>query len=458
MTDASRAALRRTELTTTGSLAAIFALRMFGLFMLLPVFAVYGAELDGATPLLIGTAIGAYGLMQALLQIPFGMLSDRFGRRPLLLIGLLLFVIGGAVAALSDSIHGVILGRALQGAGAIASVIMALIGDVVSEQRRTRAMALIGMAVGSSFILALILGPLLARWLGLSGLFWFTVVLGLAAMLVAVWVPSPRVRSSEPLPAAQRFRTVLGDPVLRRLDVGILVLHMTMTASFVVLPQLLKQRLGLSLEQHSLLYLGVLVGGFLAMVPLIIAAERRGAMPIKRVAVGLLIVAEILLALAGNTLWHFVLALFVYFMAFNLLEALLPSLVGRAAPAGTRGTAMGVYSTSQFLGVFIGGQLGGALYQWVGAEAVFLGSAVIAVGWLLYLRGMGELPKLDNRVIRLASAQDWDQAASRLRSVPGVLEAVVVAEQRLALLKVDNKLLDEDALTALSAEVQEPRA
>ncbi|HAM74733.1 MAG TPA: MFS transporter, partial [Alcanivorax sp.] len=360
--------------------------------------------------------------------------------------------------ALSDSIHGVILGRALQGAGAIASVIMALIGDVVSEQRRTRAMALIGMAVGSSFILALILGPLLARWLGLSGLFWFTVVLGLAAMLVAVWVPSPRVRSSEPLPAAQRFRTVLGDPVLRRLDVGILVLHMTMTASFVVLPQLLKQRLGMSLEQHSLLYLVVLVGGFLAMVPLIIAAERRGAMPIKRVAVGLLIVAEILLALAGNTLWHFVLALFVYFMAFNLLEALLPSLVGRAAPAGTRGTAMGVYSTSQFLGVFIGGQLGGALYQWVGAEAVFLGSAVIAVGWLLYLRGMGELPKLDNRVIRLASAQDWDQAASRLRSVPGVLEAVVVAEQRLALLKVDNKLLDEDALTALSAEVQEPRA
>ena len=251
---------------------------------------------------------------------------------------------------------------------------------------------------------------------------------------------------------------MLGDPVLRRLDVGILVLHMTMTASFVVLPQLLKQRLGMSLEQHSLLYLVVLVGGFLAMVPLIIAAERRGAMPIKRVAVGLLIVAEILLALAGNTLWHFVLALFVYFMAFNLLEALLPSLVGRAAPAGTRGTAMGVYSTSQFLGVFIGGQLGGALYQWVGAEAVFLGSAVIAVGWLLYLRGMGELPKLDNRVIRLASAQDWDQAASRLRSVPGVLEAVVVAEQRLALLKVDNKLLDEDALTALSAEVQEPRA
>ena len=456
MTDASRAALRRTEMTTTGSLAAIFALRMFGLFMILPVFAVYGARLEGATPLLIGTAIGAYGLMQAMLQIPFGMLSDRFGRRPLLLVGLLLFVAGGAVAALSDTIHGVILGRALQGAGAIASVIMALIGDVVSERHRTRAMALIGMSVGASFILALILGPVLAHWLGLSGLFWLTVVLGTLAMGVAVTVPSPQVRASEPLPARQRFARVLGDRNLRRLDLGILVLHLTMTASFVVLPQLLKQRLGLSLDQHSLLYVAVLVTSFLAMVPMIIAAERRGAMPVKRIAVCLLIVAEVLLALAGHTLWHFVLALFVYFMAFNLLEALLPSLVGRAAPAGTRGTAMGVYSTSQFLGVFIGGQLGGALYQWVGAEAVFLGCAGLAVVWLLYLWGMGELPKLDNRVVRLEAGQDPGDAAARLRAIPGVLEAVVVAEQGLALLKVDNRSLDEQALLAFAGEVSEP--
>ncbi|MBL7252314.1 MFS transporter [Alloalcanivorax sp. C16-2] len=454
MTDASRAALRRTELSTTGSLAAIFALRMFGLFMILPVFAVYGERLDGATPLLIGTAIGAYGLMQAMLQIPFGMLSDRFGRRPLLLAGLLLFVAGGAVAALSDTIHGVILGRALQGAGAIASVIMALIGDVVSEQRRTRAMALIGMSVGGAFILALILGPLLAHWLGLSGLFWLTVVLGILAMGVAFGVPSPQVRAAEPLPAAQRFGRVLGDPNLRRLDLGIMVLHLTMTASFVVLPQILKQRLGLDLQQHSLLYLAVLVTSFLAMVPLIITAERRGAMPVKRLAVSLLIVAEVLLVLAGGTLWHFVLALFVYFMAFNLLEALLPSLVGRAAPAGTRGTAMGVYSTSQFLGVFIGGQVGGALYQWVGAEAVFLGCALLAVVWLACLWGMRELPKLDNRVIHLENRQDWGEVAARLRGVPGVLEAVVVAEQSLALLKVDNKQLDEEALAALAGEVR----
>lgn len=454
MTDASQAALRRTEKSTIGSLAAIFALRMFGLFMILPIFAVLGAKLDGATPLLIGTAIGIYGLMQACLQIPFGMLSDRFGRRPLLLIGLLLFVAGGVVAAMSTSIYGVIAGRALQGAGAIASVIMALIGDVVSEKNRTRAMALIGMSVGSSFILALILGPLLAKWLGLGGLFWLTVILGTVAAGVALKVPSPDARSIEPLPAKQRFAQALGNSNLRRLDLGIMVLHLTMTSSFVVLPQLLKQRLGLDLEQHSLLYLGVLVTSFLAMIPLIIAAERRGAMPIKRFAVALLIVAEVLLALAGGTLWHYILALFIYFMAFNLLESLLPSMVGRAAPAGTRGTAMGVYSTSQFLGVFIGGQLGGALYQWVGAEAVFFGGAVLAGVWLLVLRGMNELPKLDNRVIHLDSNIDGGQAAQRLRAVPGVLEAVVVAEHSLALLKVDGKELDEEALQALAAEVK----
>lgn len=453
MTDASQAALRRTEKSTIGSLAAIFALRMFGLFMILPIFAVFGAKLDGATPLLIGTAIGIYGLMQACLQIPFGMLSDRFGRRPLLLIGLLIFVAGGVVAAMSTSIYGVIAGRALQGAGAIASVIMALIGDVVSEKNRTRAMALIGMSVGTSFILALVLGPILAKWLGLGGLFWLTVVLGILAAGVALKVPSPDVRSIEPLPTKQRFARTLGSPNLRRLDLGIMVLHLTMTSSFVVLPQILKQRLGLDLEQHSLLYLGVLVTSFLAMIPLIIAAERRGAMPIKRFAVALLIVAEVLLALAGSTLWHFILALFIYFMAFNLLEALLPSLVGRAAPAGTRGTAMGVYSTSQFLGVFIGGQLGGALYQWVGAEAVFVGSAALAGVWLLVLHGMNELPKLDNRVIHLNSNVDGGHAAQRLRAIPGVLEAVVVAEQRLALLKVDDKQLDEEALAALAAEV-----
>ncbi|MGB1465296.1 MAG: MFS transporter [Alcanivorax nanhaiticus] len=454
MTAPSSTAMQRTELKTTGYMATIFALRMFGLFMILPIFAVYGQALEGASPLLIGTAIGAYGLMQALLQIPFGMMSDRFGRRPLLLIGLLLFIAGGVVAAMSDHIYGVIAGRALQGAGAIASVIMALIGDVVSEKNRTRAMALIGMSVGGSFILALILGPLLAAWLGLSGLFWATVMLGSLAFLVALVVPAPKALQGELLPAKERFRRVFGSKTLLRFDVGIFTLHVIMTASFVVVPALLSERLGLSLQSHSLLYLGVLVAGFIAMVPLVIRAERRGAVPVKRLAIVLLATSQLLLALAGAALWHFVLALLVFFAAFNLLEALLPSLVGRAAPAGTRGTAMGVYSSSQFMGVFVGGQLGGALYQWLGPEAVFYGCMVLALVWLLVLVGMRELPRLENRVLQLQPGQDWQNLSQQLRHVPGVEEVVFVETQSLVLLKIDTGSLDESRLQGLAAVVQ----
>ncbi|KGD63654.1 major facilitator family transporter [Alcanivorax nanhaiticus] len=454
MTAPSSTAMQRTELKTTGYMATIFALRMFGLFMILPIFAVYGQALEGASPLLIGTAIGAYGLMQALLQIPFGMMSDRFGRRPLLLIGLLLFIAGGVVAAMSDHIYGVIAGRALQGAGAIASVIMALIGDVVSEKNRTRAMALIGMSVGGSFILALILGPLLAAWLGLSGLFWATVMLGSLAFLVALVVPAPKALQGELLPAKERFRRVLGSKTLLRFDVGIFTLHVIMTASFVVVPALLSDRLGLSLQSHSVLYLGVLVAGFIAMVPLVIRAERRGAVPVKRLAIVLLATSQLLLALAGAALWHFVLALLVFFAAFNLLEALLPSLVGRAAPAGTRGTAMGVYSSSQFMGVFVGGQLGGALYQWLGPQAVFYGCMVLALVWLLVLVGMQELPRLENRVLQLQPGQDWQNLSQQLHHVPGVEEVVFVEAQSLVLLKIDTGSLDESRLQGLAAVVQ----
>lgn len=454
MTAPSSTAMQRTELKTTGYMATIFALRMFGLFMILPIFAVYGQALEGASPLLIGTAIGAYGLMQALLQIPFGMMSDRFGRRPLLLIGLLLFIAGGVVAAMSDHIYGVIAGRALQGAGAIASVIMALIGDVVSEKNRTRAMALIGMSVGGSFILALILGPLLAAWLGLSGLFWATVMLGSLAFLVALVVPAPKALQGELLPAKERFRRVLGSKTLLRFDVGIFTLHVIMTASFVVVPALLSDRLGLSLQSHSVLYLGVLVAGFIAMVPLVIRAERRGAVPVKRLAIVLLATSQLMLALAGAALWHFVLALLVFFAAFNLLEALLPSLVGRAAPAGTRGTAMGVYSSSQFMGVFVGGQLGGALYQWLGPQAVFYGCMVLALVWLLVLVGMQELPRLENRVLQLQPGQDWQNLSQQLHHVPGVEEVVFVEAQSLVLLKIDTGSLDESRLQGLAAVVQ----
>lgn len=448
MSNQQTSPLVRAEMRATGALASIFALRMFGLFMLLPVLALLGTELPDASPVLIGTAVGAYGLMQALLQIPFGALSDRFGRRPLLVIGLLLFVIGGAVAALSESIHGVIIGRAIQGSGAIASVIMALVSDVVSEAHRTRAMAAIGMSVGGSFVLALILGPVLASWAGLSGLFWITSGLGFVALLVALFLV-PTVRASQhraPLTRHERMRRVLANPVLMRLNVGILVLHAVMTCSFVVVPLWLSERLGFDLAQHSLLYLAVLVAGFLAMVPLIIRSERRGFLGVKRLAIVLLLVAELLLAFFAQHLWQFVLALFVFFTAFNLLEALLPSLVGRAAPAGTKGTSMGVYSTSQFLGVFIGGQLGGLALQFGDGSWAFIGGAGLVLLWFLVLLGMPALPRVDNRVLELARGMGDEGLLDELQGVDGVLEAVLVPEEGIALLKVDPERLDELAL------------
>lgn len=449
MSDPHRSAMHRAELRITLSLASIFALRMFGLFMVLPVFAVYGTELSGASPLLIGTAIGIYGLMQALLQIPFGLLSDKYGRQPLLLVGLALFIVGGCVAALSDTIYGVIVGRSLQGAGAVASVIMATIGDAVSDQHRTRAMAAVGMSVGASFVLALILGPVLTSVVGLSGLFWVSSVMGVAAFVVAAWLPISAPVQLEMPNVSERFKRVLGDRVLWQLNGGILILHLVLTAMFVVLPQMLV-KLGMPLQQHSMLYLGVLLGGIAAMVPLIIRAERKGAIPVKRLGLMLLALSLLMLSLVGTQLWWLIAALLVFFAAFNLLEALLPSMVSRAAPAGARGAAMGVYSSHQFFGVFLGGQLGGLIYHWWGASSVFVIAALMVVGWMLLIRTMDELPKYESRVLPLNDAVNEQQLLQSLLKVVGVKEAVYLRDQHIAVVKVDSELLNESELSALA--------
>lgn len=445
-TRSPRDPLLATEIRVTSTLALIFGLRMFGLFLLLPVFSLLGASLEGSTPALIGTAIGVYGLLQAALQIPFGMLSDRVGRRPVILGGLILFVAGGVVAALSSHIHGVILGRALQGAGAIAGVIMALVGDTVSDQRRTRAMATIGMAVGGAFVLALVLGPVIARGLGLSGMFWGISGLGALALMVAWW-RVPRGASStaaamrSPLPVWQ----LLWHPQLWRFHLGIFSLHLVMTATFVVVPVMLREQLGLALSAHSLLYLGVMVGGVVAMVPLVIRADRQRAVPVLRFGIVLLCLAEALLAVAQPVLWWFVLALLVFFTAFNLLEALFPSLVGRAIPAGARGAAMGVYSSSQFLGVFAGAQLGGWLLGSGGAELVLGLCAALAGAWGLLTIGMQELPKLESRVFPLASSREAPDLEALL-AVPGVEEGVLVPEDGVVVVRINTQKLDENAL------------
>ncbi len=378
--------MTRFELRSAASLALIFFLRMFGLFMILPVLSLYTGDMIGATPILIGLALGIYGLTQAFLQIPFGMLSDRIGRKPVIAAGLLIFVIGSAIAALSDNnIYILILGRALQGAGAIAASIMALAADLTRESQRTKAMAIIGISIGMAFTIAFIGGPVLNIWLGLNGLFWAAASLGLLAIIVLfTWVPQPDHQAVDPESENRSFLQVLRNPHLLRLDASILILHLIMTASFVVLPLALRDHAGLTSEHHWKVYLPVMLLSFVLMVPLIRMAETRNLA--KQIFTG----SVILLALAELGLWQgyestigLSVMMLLFFTAFNYLEAALPSLVSRTAPAESKGTALGVYSTSQFLGAFIGGTLGGWLYGKTGIGSVFLVNAIFILIWLV---------------------------------------------------------------------------
>jgi predicted MFS family arabinose efflux permease len=439
------------------SLAGIFALRMLGLFLILPVFALYSEHLAAATPLLVGIAIGAYGLTQALLQIPFGMLSDRIGRKPVILGGLVLFALGSAVAALGDNIYVVILGRALQGSGAIAAAVMALAADLTREEHRTKAMAVIGMSIGAAFAVALVLGPVLDHWIGVPGIFWLTALLAVGGMLVVTFlVPTPAAHphhsDAEAEPA--QFREVLSIPDLLRLDYGILTLHMVLTSVFLVVPLELRNTAGMDAQHHWLLYLPVLLGSILAMVPFIIIAEKHQRM--KQVFLGAITVLGLALGglfLGRHSLWGTAVALWAFFTAFNLLEASLPSLVSKVAPASSKGTAMGVYSSSQFAGAFLGGLLGGGVHEAFGISGVFVFGAAAAALWLAVAAGMRPPSQLSHYLLRVGVLSDTDARAlaPRLAGVPGVAEAVVVAEEGVAYLKVDRRALDVDALGEFSA-------
>lgn len=372
-------------------LASIFGLRMLGLFFILPVFTLYAVDLRGATPTLIGLAVGAYGLTQALLQIPMGLLSDRVGRRPVIVGGLLVFALGSAVAALSDSIYGIILGRALQGGGAIAAAIMALAADVTRERQRTKIMAVIGMSVGLAFLVALTVAPVVASRLGLSGIFWVTAALALLAVaLLYLLVPAGGARSHDRDIRPGTFRRVLSDPNLVRLDVGIMVLHCILTAGFVVLPVVLAESLDLTPAEHWKVYVPVMLASVVVLFPAIRLGESRNAMHrLVAVMVAVLAVGEVALVdslQAGG--WLVVVALLIYFTAFNVLEASLPSLVSRFAPAQAKGAALGVFSTCQFFGAFLGGLLGGMLYGRFGASGVFAVCAVLAGAWFLVALGL----------------------------------------------------------------------
>ena len=390
------------------ALAGIFALRMLGLFMLLPVLAIYAAGLPGGTPLLIGLALGIYGLTQGLFQIPFGMASDRFGRKWVITLGLLVFVIGSVLAAFADSIAGLIIGRAIQGGGAVSAAVLALTADLTGDEQRTKAMAFIGVSIGAVFLLSLMIAPLLQSAIGVAGIFWLSAGLGLVAVAVLWWlVPDPGSGPGSGSPAhatatTAHFGGILADRQLLRLNVGVFFLHMALTAVFVTLPALLANKSGIPLAGHWKLYAPVLLLSVLGMIPLVMLGSRnRSVGPAFNGAVGLLGLSTIALAWSASAgMAALLAALWLFFVAFNALEAMLPSLVSRIAPPAGKGAAIGVYTTFQFLGMFVGGLAAGALSGKFGAGGVYwfcaaatglwLASAVLAPPFKLAARAVGD--------------------------------------------------------------------
>jgi MFS family permease len=376
------------ERRASGWLASIFALRMLGLFLILPVFAVYGKDLQGGEEAyLIGLAISIYGLTQAIFQIPFGAASDRFSRKPVIVFGLIVFAVGSAVAALSDTIAGVIVGRAIQGAGAVSAAVSAFISDSTRDEVRTKAMAMVGASIGLTFAFSLIVSPPLTAAIGLSGLFWLTAALAVIGVFVVLFlVPPAPVNPEKPEPIAHG--DVLFDPQLFRLNVGVFLLHMFQTALFVVVPVLLVERGALPSPSHWMVYLPVIVLSFALMVPPMIVAERRGKIRVIFLSAIVLLTLAMLAAptltnMASGALGGLVTFLLLFFVAFNLLEAMQPSLVSRLAPARVKGFALGVYNTTMALGLFTGGIVGGTLAKRFGNDTVFYGCAALAALWFV---------------------------------------------------------------------------
>lgn len=382
------------EVRTSASLASIFALRMLGLFLILPVFAVHARTIPGGdSPALVGLALGIYGLTQGVLQIPFGAASDRWGRKPVIVVGLVLFALGSFIAAAADDILWTIIGRAVQGAGAISAAVTAFIADATREEHRTKAMAMVGASIGLTFALSLVGAPPLYAAIGMGGLFALTGALALAAIAVVAWVvPSapPRIEHENPATAA----SVVFNPQLLRLNFGIFALHTVQMAMFVVVPVLLVERAHLPLPNHWWVYLPVVLVSFGLMMPPIMAAERKSRMRVLFLsAVALLLVVQVGLLLHAPSLAWIAGWLLLFFVGFNVLEASLPSLVSRVAPSSAKGLALGIYNTTQAIGLFAGGALGGLVAARWGAQGVFACAAVIMGVWWVIALGMREVPK-----------------------------------------------------------------
>jgi MFS family permease len=443
----------KTEKRAAMSLALVYALRMLGLFMILPVFSLHAHEYTGATPVLIGLAIGIYGLTQGLFQLPFGFLSDRVGRKTVIIFGLLIFGAGSMLAAEAESITQVIAGRALQGLGAIAAAVMALAADLTREEVRLRIMAAIGMSIGASFMLSMIIGPIIAAGFGLRMLFWITAGLALLGILVVAFVTPNPPRQSFHRDAQVSLRDVgrvAGDIELLKLGFGVFVLHLVLAATFVVFPLLLQQNLQVDEALHWRTYLPVFVMSIFLLVPMIIVAEKyRKSRLVFGLAVVMLALAEFGLAWSETYLAVF-LMLVLFFGAFNFLEAMMPASVSRIAPADMKGTAMGLFSSAQFIGAFAGGLLGGFLLGAADYATTFLSLSGILAIWLLVALTMKAPRYLASKIVSLKNlnSQELERFVERARNIEGVHEISVYETDRVAYLKVE-KGFDDSELRAL---------
>lgn len=446
------------ELRATIGLAGVYGLRMFGLFIILPVFAFYAEDLPGGNDYtLIGIALGAYGLTQAILQIPFGWLSDRIGRKPVIYLGLILFAIGSLIAALAIDIYWVILGRVIQGAGAISAAVMALAADLTREEHRTKAMATIGMTIGTVFAISLIVAPVLNQWIGVPGIFAMTGVLALLAMIVVKKIiPDPQISRfhSDTEASAASFGSVLRDTQLLRLNYGIFALHATLMGLWLVVPLTLRQA-GMEANDHWQIYLPVLLLSIVLIIPAIIYAEKRAQLKFVFIAaIALLLIGQVLLAIAFDSIWGTAIALLVFFTAFNLLEASLPSLISKIAPVGAKGTAIGIYSSTQFLGAFVGAAVGGYLFGNYGSYALYTFCGVLLVVWLILAVTMKAPAAVRSKMYHV---QEMDtnksiELSRALAAISGVHEALVLVNERVAYLKVDMQGFDEEKVIKLLEE------
>ena len=447
------------EKRAIAGVGGIFALRMIGLFMIVPVFSVYGDNYAHATPFLIGLAVGIYGLGQAIFQIPMSLAADKFPRKPIIMLGLILFALGGIIAANATDIYEVIIGRALAGAGAVSAVLMALLADVTREEMRTKAMATMGLTIATSIMLAFAFGPLLVGSLGISGLFWLTAGFAVLAMVLLLIVPSPmRVlkHNLDNKSIGEQLATVLKIGDLNRLHFGIFALHLTMTAIFVILPHQLSEVMGLSVRQQGLVYLPLLFIGFAVAIPFIIVAEKKRMMrQVFLGAIALMTVALVVLALGSQVGVGIILGLLLYFMGFNLLEATIPSWISKRAPVANKATAMGLNSSSQFFGAFIGGAMGGLLLTQSNLLAWGILAAVMAIALVLIIP-IADPPYLSSTTVTIPKdidIQDWSQ---QMMAVNGVDELVVMAKEQVAYLKLDKTKLTDTSRQALLDLAQSP--